>query len=814
MRHLSFAFLICALLTGFGTGCPTEEADDDSAGDDDTGDDDTGDDDTGDDDTTGDVDLSDPCDEEPLDAEAPDDCVPSAGTNDLWLVNGTAIVPDGALVDAEVLWSTESGEILCVDLDCSAHEGYDQAARLCADVVLPAFVDPHNHMQYNVLGPWPHGRLFENRYEWRGDPDYWDYGELDDGVDNCSAMAWAELRTLMTGSTAVAGNYIQGCDPILVRNLDEGSSHHYLPGYEPKIRTDAPDEDEEDLEGWAEDLDDGHLDAYVPHCSEGLYGTVRSEFQPLIDANLLRPETGLVHGTDLDPMQLTRMAVTGTHLIWSPQTNIDLYGRTADVTTAHTLGVPIALGPDWTLSGTAGQLFELQCVDRLNREAYRGAFCLSEMVDMATEGAAAAVGLGGVLGELAVGAKADLILLQGDPLAPWTSVLTADQTKIDLVTVDGQPLFGKADVLEAATELDPLCDELDLCGTAMRICLRGDEGDRTFAELEDDLDAELGSHLYPTFFCPDDPDYQPQWCELTVPGGTADDDEDRDGVTAADDTCPGVFDPEQRDEDGDGVGNACDPLPWEPGTSGPSMVADQDLDGDGMSNEADRCPWIWASEAHEDQDGDGIGDDCDRCPTDPDVHCAEPTHVRDWKHPLHPYEWEEVHVAGLEVTGITDAYDGANYFFAQAPGGGACCGLYVYEMTGDEVAVGDEVTLEGTYQEYYGQTEVCFGTVEVTGSTGPSTPLSFEPCDLAWFGTLQHDMEGVLVTVDQGPYEVTDVESEYGEFQIEDCLWIDDKLYELPMPSEGDEFTSITGVLRYGYNESRISPRGSGDLVE
>ena len=810
MRHPGIVFLACALVLALHAGCPTSETDDDSADDDD----DTADDDTGDDDTTGDVDLADPCGEEPLDAEVPDDCVPSMGSNDLWLINATAILPDGALPDAELLWSTTSGDIVCVDLDCSEEEGYDQATRLCADVVLPAFVDPHNHMQYNVVGPWPHGRMFENRYEWRGDSDYWDYTDLIDPVDSCSATAWAELRTLMTGTTAVAGNYLDGCDPILVRNLDEGEEHHYLDGYRAKFRTDAPDEDADDLADWAEDLDSGSLDAYVPHCAEGLYGTVRSEFQPLIDADLLRPETGLIHGTDLDPMQLTRMAVSGTHLIWAPQSNIDLYGRTADVTTAHALGVPIALGPDWTLSGTAGQLFELQCVDRLNREAFRGAFCLSEMVAMPTLGSAAAVGLDGVLGELTPGARADLLVLQGDPLAPWTTVLTADQTRIELVTVDGQPMLGNAATLEAVTELDPLCDELDVCGTAMRVCLRTSEGHRTYAELEADLEAELGSHLYPTFFCPDDVDYEPEWCELTVPGGIADDDEDRDGVAAADDVCPGVFDPEQRDEDGDGVGNACDPLPWEPGTTGPSMVEDQDLDGDGMANEADACPWVWSEAAHEDGDGDGIGDDCDRCPTDPDERCAEPLHVRDWKHRLHPYEGDDVRLTGLEVTGLTDPYDGASYFFAQSPGGGAYTGLYAYSLTGDEVAVGDEVTLEGSYEEYYGQSEVAWGSVEITGSAGPSDPVVCEPCDLGWFGVDQHDMEGVLVSVEQGPYEVTAVDAEYGEFQIEDCLWIDDKLWAPPMPSVGDEFSSIAGVLRYGYNESRISPRGASDLVE
>jgi len=43
-------------------------------------------------------------------------------------------------------------------------------------------------------------------------------------------------------------------------------------------------------------------------------------------------------------------------------------------------------------------------------------------------------------------------------------------------------------------------------------------------------------------------------------GGAPDDDQDDDGIIDADDNCPGVANPSQSDEDGDGAGNACDLL--------------------------------------------------------------------------------------------------------------------------------------------------------------------------------------------------------------------------------------------------------------
>ena len=799
----------------------TADDDDTTADDDDTSDDDDSadDDDTADDDDSADdVDLDDPCGEEPIEGDVIVDCTPTEGTNELVLVNATALLPSGPLADAEVLWSTTTGELLCADADCSGQQGYADATRICGDVVLPAFVNPHDHMQYNVLGPWEAGRLWENRYAWRGDSDYRDYRDQVYEVDDCTAMAWAEVRAIATGTASVAGSDIDGCDPILVRNLDEEEEHHGLAGYELKLRTDDPGSDEEDLVGWCEDLDSGDLDAYVPHVGEGLYGTVRTEFQPLIDAGLLRPETAVIHGTDLDPMQLTRMATTGTHLVWSPQSNIHLYGRTADITAAHHLGVPIAIGPDWTLSGTAGQLFELQCAARLNREAYHGTFCLSDMVGMATHRAADALGLGGVLGELTPGVRADLLVLTGDQLSPYTTVLTADQTQVALVTVDGAPLYGDAEVLDLFPGHLPypneLCDDIEFCGTTRTVCLRAAEDQPGYHDLRDDLVEALGSDLFEVLFCPDDPGYEPERCAMTVIGGPGDDDEDLDGVDVfgAHDNCPRVFNPDQRDEDGDGQGHACDPDPWEPSHSGPTGVTADDWDGDGVDNTTDPCPWDHNPGAYTDTDGDGLGDDCDRCPSDPDLLCTEAVHIRQWDHWLHPYEGEQVVMPAMEVTAIEVDDDGYTNFYAQQWG---YWGLFAYHLVGDAVAVGDEVTISGEYDEYYGQSEVAFGTVEVTGAFVPATPAEHaDPCALATWGVQQHFEEGLLVAViDGGPYTVTEVDTDHHEFLLEDCLWIDDDLVEVSLPSVGQQLTSITGILHYSWNESRLAPRSQDDLV-
>ena len=70
------------------------------------------------------------------------------------------------------------------------------------------------------------------------------------------------------------------------------------------------------------------------------------------------------------------------------------------------------------------------------------------------------------------------------------------------------------------------------------------------------------------------------------------------------DNCPRVYNPDQKDVDRDGIGDACDPC----NLTGPNGIVDRDRDG--VDDICDNCPQF-ANPKQENGDNDATGDACD-----------------------------------------------------------------------------------------------------------------------------------------------------------------------------------------------------------
>ena len=71
----------------------------------------------------------------------------------------------------------------------------------------------------------------------------------------------------------------------------------------------------------------GELDAWFIHIA-GVDERSGAEFDILVQNNLLVGELVLIHGVALTDQEFSKMADVGATLVWSPLSNLLLYGQT------------------------------------------------------------------------------------------------------------------------------------------------------------------------------------------------------------------------------------------------------------------------------------------------------------------------------------------------------------------------------------------------------------------------------------------------------------------------------------------------------
>ena len=246
-----------------------------------------------------------------------------------------------------------------------------------------------------------------------------------------------------------------------------------------------------------------------------------------------------------------------------------------------------------------------------------------------------------------------------------------------------------------------------------------------------------------------------------------------------------------------------------------------DVDGDGVSTAEDVCPWL-ANPDQNDADGDGKGDLCDLCPEEPnpgDTPCSlSVSDIRDPDSSKRPDEGTSVLIEGLAVTGIR----AGTGFYVQDPSADVYGGLFVYDggdYSSGSVSLGDLVNVAGVYSEYYGLSQLASATVTSVGTAPEVVPIPIEDaCSVGTEGALGEQYESMLVRVsavsvtDSNP----DAPDDYGEFEVDGCLRVDDQLSEvlIPQPAVGTGYSALSGVLTYTYGHTKLEPRGAEDVTE
>jgi cytosine/adenosine deaminase-related metal-dependent hydrolase len=765
-------------------------------------------------------------------------CEATAGDANL-LITADVLTPGEVFRGGQVLVDA-MGAIACVGCDCAGAAGASGATRIsCPDGVLsPGLINAHEHLTFQGVPYTRTDERYEHRHDWRRNPRMNHTRIPSSMTEGAAETQMGELRMVLGGATAVNGS---GGREGFVRNVDRETMLEALGQPAIEYQTFPLDDSDGTLRasgcsyGARRDTasEIARFEAYTPHVAEGIDVEGRNEFLCMREGNddLVQPITAMIHGVGLLPIDMREMAIDGTMLVWSPRTNVTLYGDTARVPEYDRMGVPIALGTDWVATGSMNMLRELQCADELNATYFARHFSDEELWMMATYNGAVAMAMEDAIGVISVGRTADLAIFDARMHVDHRAVIDAEPQDVVLVLRGGRPLYGDAALVEAVPMGGTGCDTLDVCGTAKRACVMREIG-TSLAALQ--AAANEGRPAYPLFFCGtpmNEPSCVPERNATTASvlgstrytGLTSGADSDGDGIANDADNCPTMFNPVrpldmgmQADSDMDGEGDTCDVCPLDADTSTCSMVDPLDRDGDGRQDAMDNCPAA-ANPDQADADMDGKGDLCDACPdvANPGAMTC-PITVYSIKRGIIP--------SGTMATGLTGVVTAVtpNGFFFQVPptdpayAGVDHSGIFVFTSSRPARAIGEAVSVNARVNLFSGQWQLDRSTVTAMGMGTVPAPELVPAGDIATGGPRHTALEGVLVRVEA--VAVTDANPDaprdFGEIAVTDELRIDDWMTPLTaFRTVGTSFTSITGVLAFRFSNSKINPRSPADIV-
>ncbi|GBQ95652.1 amidohydrolase [Acetobacter nitrogenifigens DSM 23921 = NBRC 105050] len=402
------------------------------------------------------------------------------------LIQATILAQDRVLTPGEVLIDP-GGRIDCVAAHCPTPP---TATRIiCTDAVLsPGFINTHDHLDFNDTPPKPDtGERFAHRHEWRAGLD--GHPRLEDFKPNRDplSLSWSELRFLVGGATSTVAERMA---PGLLRNLDFRAGLESL-DITPATYNIFPLDDASGLMR-TRDCDYGHhpatraqvaaTSAFLAHVAEGRDEAARNEFrcqsstsydvtpQPGgggVSNDWLMPQAALIHAVALTPQDLDLVAARSASIVWSPRSNLSLYGRTLDILAARKRGITIALGSDWLPSGSMNLNRELACALHYNHAHLHDALSDRELWRMVTHNAAHVAGAEAAIGDIAVGKRADLVLFADPEHQNVHKVVRATPQDEMLVMRGGKVLVGRSNIVDA---LQPSCEAIDVPGATLKLC--------------------------------------------------------------------------------------------------------------------------------------------------------------------------------------------------------------------------------------------------------------------------------------------------------------------------------------------------------
>ena len=368
--------------------------------------------------------------------------------------------------------------------------------------IFPGLIELHNHLSYNALPLWsPVPRRFKHRGEWPNHKDYRPLvsgpmtviGRYQDANGRYPLLAplirYVECKCLLGGVTSTQGVKLASNAGIqrfyrgIVRNVEQTDE----PGL-PEAQGRIPDLDAKDARNFLSRLQKEDS-CFLLHLSEGVtdpanpLSAARKHFLALEVAPgqwALRKVFAGIHSTGLLPQDFDVLARYGCSMVWSPFSNLLLYGGTARVDAARRSGVAIGLGSDWSPTGSKNLLGEMKVAWLHSQAELNGLFSARDIVAMATRNAARILKWDKLVGSIEPGRRADVLVIAGADGDPYEALIRAKEQDIRLLIINGVPRYA---VLGMAERWMPDPEFIRVAGERRALFLDQQSGDPDVADI-------------------------------------------------------------------------------------------------------------------------------------------------------------------------------------------------------------------------------------------------------------------------------------------------------------------------------------------
>jgi 5-methylthioadenosine/S-adenosylhomocysteine deaminase len=341
------------------------------------------------------------------------------------------------------------------DGDSVPAELVDAPVHKTKGTIFPGLIELHNHLSYNCLPLWNVPKLYGNRSQWSGIPEYQKLISTPMNALGKTAgyvemiVRYVECKCLAAGVTTSQGIMLFSNNGIrkyyrgIVRNVEEAKNPLL-----PKVDAHIPDIASKDAEHFLAQLKKSSC--MLLHLSEGSDENAHKHFESLKLPNddwAITDALAGIHSVALTNADYKIMKEKKASIVWSPLSNLLLYGQTADVSAAKSNKIMIGIGSDWSPSGSKNLLGELK-VARIYSNENDNLFSSYEIVEMATKNAAKIIKWDNEIGTLTQDKLADLIVIEGVADDPYDLLLHSSEKSISLVVVNGHPRYGSSSMMK------------------------------------------------------------------------------------------------------------------------------------------------------------------------------------------------------------------------------------------------------------------------------------------------------------------------------------------------------------------------------